>query len=142
MDEEPTCKKRRKVNVELGKSISSADLNIPVISRPCNSKDRLEDDNNEQDNVDSEEQDVGIDQHGDRNDHQNDAANVRQDANVKESAVIGQLVIVEYEGQKFPSKIISLDSEGALVSTLTKCKLLVGNGLISETKLTTNGKIF
>ena len=94
MDEEPTCKKRRKVNVELGKSISSADLNIPVISRPCNSKDHLEDGNNEQDNVDSEEQDVGIDQHGDRNDQQNDAANVRQDANVKESAVIGQLVRV------------------------------------------------
>ena len=37
-------------------------------------------------------------------------------------AAIGQFVIVMYEGQKFPGKIVSLDDEGALVSTLRKCK--------------------
>ena len=95
---------------------------MPGMSRPCNSKDQQEDDNNEQDNNHSEEQGVGIDQHGDHNDQQNDAAIVRQDADVKENAVIGQFVIVEYGGQKFPGTIISLNSECALVSALTKCK--------------------
>ena len=67
VDKEPTCKRRKKVNVKPEKSISSPDLIIPGISIPCNSKDQQEDDNNEKDNNSSKVQALGIKQHSNHN---------------------------------------------------------------------------
>ena len=41
---------------------------------------------------------------------------------MKNKAAIGQFVIVQFAGQKFPGRIVSLDDESALVSMLQKCK--------------------
>ena len=43
-------------------------------------------------------------------------------SNIVDIAKEGEFVIVQYEGQKFPGKVTKIESEGAVVSTLTKCK--------------------
>ena len=40
----------------------------------------------------------------------------------KMGVATNQFVIVQYEGQQFPGKVTSVESEGAVVSVLTKCK--------------------
>ena len=40
----------------------------------------------------------------------------------KKDVAAGEYIIVEYDGQQFPGKVTSVESEGAVVTTLTKCK--------------------
>ena len=43
-------------------------------------------------------------------------------SNIVDIAKQGEFVIVQYEGQRFLGKVTKIESEGAVVSTLTKCK--------------------
>ena len=47
---------------------------------------------------------------------------VETEGSKKMDVAKGEFVIVQYEGQQFPGKVTSVENEGAVVSTLTKCK--------------------
>ena len=47
---------------------------------------------------------------------------VETEGSKKMDVAEGEFVIVQYEGQQFPGKVTSVENEGAVVSTLTKCK--------------------
>ena len=79
----------------------------------------IEDSDNESENGDPEEESM---EDGDlSNDESISDADV-EGSKIMDVAAEGEFVIVQYEGQKFPGKVTSVMSEGAVVSTLTKCK--------------------
>ena len=149
VDEEP-AKRRKKINVDPGKSIKSTDLKDAQGSggktkrKPARPRKRtkIREEKIEVEVDDSDpEGEVSLGSSEEIESHESSEEESLPDSNInrleteplsspnvggennamRNKAAVGQFVIVQYEGQKFPGKIVSLDDEGALVSTLRKC---------------------
>ena len=143
--DEPRMKKRRKkLNITPGKSVSAEDItdvsNSPKVAITRAEKDVADEAMNLQD---KEEASTGIES---IESAENSATGTGFDNpnNLMakgENISVGDFVTVKYEGQKFSGKVISIEKDGPLVSALTKCKKMVGGGHKKRTFLLTTGKM-
>ena len=118
-------KRRKKLNITPGKSVSAEDItdvsNSPKVAITRAEKDVADEAMNLQD---EEEASTGTES---VESAENSATGTGFDNpdNLMakgENISVEDFVTVKYEGQKFPGKVISIEKDGPLVSALTKCK--------------------
>uniref|UniRef100_A0A0L8H363 Uncharacterized protein n=1 Tax=Octopus bimaculoides TaxID=37653 RepID=A0A0L8H363_OCTBM len=135
VDESRPKKRRKKLNITPGKSTSVEDISasgsdmMATISSTVIEK---HGEREQQENLDSDDSMNECDRHSSTLDM------VRAENTERQSSFVGNSVVVRYEGQTFPGQVISTGSDGALVSSLTKCKKIGWRWPLMEDKLIYN----